>query len=85
MIVDVFRISAHFAAFIPTGRAINPITGTNWEGTGVIPDIEVPQEDAFKKAYRMALVRVREEIGGASGEAQKMLLEEIEKAIAEQE
>jgi len=49
------RLSEHFSAFIPTGRAINPITKTNWEGAGVEPDIKVPGEQACKIAYIMAL------------------------------
>lgn len=34
-------------AFIPTSRAQNPVTGSNWEGRGVQPDVEVPAEDAL--------------------------------------
>jgi hypothetical protein len=38
----------HFARLsLPFGRAINPITGTNWEGTGVKPDIETPAGQAL--------------------------------------
>lgn len=37
-------------AFIPFGRAVNPITGTNWEGTGVAPDIAVSSEQALDRA-----------------------------------
>jgi retinol-binding protein 3 len=50
-----FRISEHFGMFIPTGRAISPITKTNWEGTGVTPDIDVPAEQALLVARIMAL------------------------------
>jgi C-terminal processing protease CtpA/Prc len=50
-----FRLSDHFGAFIPTGRAINPITKTNWEGTGVEPDVKTSKELALKTAYLMAL------------------------------
>ena len=49
------RLHEHFAAFIPEGRAINPISKTNWEGTGVEPDIKVPKEQALKVAYLAAL------------------------------
>jgi len=40
---------------IPFGRAINPITGTNWEGTGVTPHVEVPAADALDVAQLMIL------------------------------
>lgn len=49
------RLHDHFGAFVPIGRAINPISKTNWEGTGVEPDIKVPKEQALKIAYLMAL------------------------------
>ena len=41
--------------FVPTGRAISPITKTNWEGTGVKPDVEVPADQALTVARLMAL------------------------------
>jgi hypothetical protein len=44
-----------FAAMIPFGRAINPITKTNWEGTGVEPDVKVKTEEALIKAHSLAL------------------------------
>jgi C-terminal processing protease CtpA/Prc len=50
-----FRISEHFGMFIPTGRAISPITKTNWEGTGVTPDISVPADQALLVARIMAI------------------------------
>ena len=40
---------------IPFARSVNPITGTNWEGTGVVPDVAVPEADAHDVAYAMAL------------------------------
>ncbi|MFZ6183399.1 S41 family peptidase [Nannocystis pusilla] len=45
---DMVRLGDHFRAFVPTGRAINPISKTNWEGVGVQPDIAVPAEDALR-------------------------------------
>ena len=50
-----FRINEHFGMFVPTGRAISPITKTNWEGTGVSPDISVPADQALHVAQIMAL------------------------------
>jgi hypothetical protein len=44
-----------FLVWVPTGRAINPITNTNWEGTGVQPDIETKASDALLTAHVKAL------------------------------
>ncbi len=43
---------------VPFGRAINPITGTNWEGTGVEPDIKVPADKALNVAKLEALKKI---------------------------
>jgi C-terminal processing protease CtpA/Prc len=52
---EMIRLSDHLAAFIPSGRAINPISKTNWEGTGVSPDIAAPADDALRVAQMKAL------------------------------
>lgn len=44
-----------FMVWVPTGRAINPITNTNWEGTGVSPHIKTTAADALNTAYMEAL------------------------------
>ncbi|HZF65711.1 MAG TPA: S41 family peptidase [Chitinophagaceae bacterium] len=44
-----------FVVWVPTGRAINPITNTNWEGTGVKPDVETKASDALAIAHIKAL------------------------------
>ena len=49
------RLHPHFGVFIPTGRAINPVTKTNWEGTGVEPDVKVPADRALKVAHLSAV------------------------------
>lgn len=54
----VHRIHPHLGAFIPGGRAINPISKTNWEGTGVVPDVKVKAEDALRTAERLALTEL---------------------------
>lgn len=48
-------LTDRFTIWLPTGRAINPITNTNWEGTGVKPHIEVPADKALDVAYSKAL------------------------------
>jgi retinol-binding protein 3 len=52
---DFIRIHEHFGVFVPSGRAINPVTKTNWEGVGVKPDESVPAARAFDVAYQQAL------------------------------
>jgi hypothetical protein len=53
-----FRITENFGMFVPTGRAISPITKTNWEGTGVTPDVAVPADQALLTAQIMALKKL---------------------------
>ena len=45
-----YRLSEHFYAVIPSRRTISPITHTNWEGVGVIPDIAAKPDDALAVA-----------------------------------
>ncbi len=51
----LFRLNEHFAAFVATGRAINPVTKTNWEGVGVKPDTLTSAGEALRAAHTMAL------------------------------
>jgi hypothetical protein len=53
-----FPISAAVHIAIPFARSINPITGTNWQGTGVIPDTPAPADEAYQVAYAKALRHV---------------------------
>jgi len=49
------RLNDHFLAFIANGRAVNPISKTNWEGVGVEPDVKVKAEDALTTAHVAAI------------------------------
>jgi hypothetical protein len=50
-----YRLGDHFYAAMPSGHSINAVTKTNWEGKGIKPDVEVPEADALKTAWRLAL------------------------------
>ena len=51
------RVHPHLELTIPTGRAMHPVTGENWEGVGVAPDIAVPAEDALAAALAALAAR----------------------------
>jgi hypothetical protein len=51
-------VNDSFTVWVPTGRAVNPITKTNWEGTGIAPDIAVESEKALDKARTIALEKL---------------------------
>ena len=48
-------VQRDFILRVPFARAINPVSKTNWEGTGVKPDVACPAAEAFDKAYALAL------------------------------
>jgi C-terminal processing protease CtpA/Prc len=41
-----FRVHPHLEATISVAEAVHPKTGTNWEGTGVTPDIQATAAQA---------------------------------------
>jgi retinol-binding protein 3 len=63
-------IDDHFDIWVPTGRAINPITKTNWEGVGVQPHVVTSKDEALKTAHVAALQKLR---AAAEPERQRML------------
>jgi hypothetical protein len=74
---DRFRVGLK----LPSGRALSPITGTNWEGTGVTPDIEVPADDALLAAQVEALKVLQEE---AADDDAKMRLAWAQRSLENQ-
>ena len=51
-------VGSGFTFFVPTGATVSRITGTNWEGVGVLPDIAVPAN----KALQAALIAARQQM-----------------------
>ncbi|MGH9942986.1 MAG: S41 family peptidase [Pyrinomonadaceae bacterium] len=79
-----FRVGEHFQMFVPTGRAINPITKTNWEGTGVEPDVKVTAQQALKTAHLMALKKSVEKLSDPRQKrGVQMEIESLEKELGE--
>ncbi len=75
----VRRITDQFGIWVPNGRAINPITKTNWEGTGIEPDMKVESPKALQAAHLDALKKIRETAADARHR------EQLDAAIAELE
>jgi len=73
--VDLFGIDDQFEFYISTARAVSPVTGGNWERTGVIPDIRVPAASALDAALIEA-----KKAAEANGRAEDA---KLKKAVAE--
>jgi CubicO group peptidase (beta-lactamase class C family) len=78
---DVFPLPNAFSIFVPTGRAVNPITKTNWEGAGVQPDVFVPADKALDMAHYLALKKLRPSASFADRQTKEIntKLQELEK------
>ncbi|MFZ0590456.1 MAG: S41 family peptidase [Bryobacteraceae bacterium] len=58
-LVMLHRIDAHFTIGVPFARPINPITKTDWERTGVAPDVKVKSPDALEVAEQLAVRKLQ--------------------------
>jgi C-terminal processing protease CtpA/Prc len=52
--IEAARLDDHFMMNVPFARSISPITKTDWEGTGVEPDVKVPGAQALETAKKRA-------------------------------
>jgi len=50
----------HFIIYVPHGRSMSPVTRTDWEGVGVVPDVAVSADDALDTAERLAAERIQQ-------------------------
>lgn len=71
------RLNDHFGAIVPTGRSISPITHTDWEGVGVVPDIAIDADDALAHAQILILEKL------LAGEANPHAAEQLQHRLAE--
>jgi hypothetical protein len=55
---DFVPITTTIGIGVPVARSVNPVTGSNWQGTGVQPNVEVPAEQAYDIGYGKALRHV---------------------------
>jgi hypothetical protein len=82
--ITVRRLTDKFVLRLPIARAINPVTGTNWEGTGVQPDRDVAAGEALETAHLEALKSIRRTSSGDKNEIRK-LIEKLEDKRGPQE
>jgi hypothetical protein len=52
-------VADHFMVGVPFAKSLDPVTKTNWEGTGVEPDVKVSAEDALTTAEKLALEKIQ--------------------------
>jgi Peptidase family S41/N-terminal domain of Peptidase_S41 in eukaryotic IRBP len=71
-----FPVSPAVHIAVPFARSVNPVTGSNWQGTGVVPDVAVPAEQACDVAYEKALRHVL-----TLGDAPPPILDEASEAL----
>ncbi|APU40869.1 MULTISPECIES: S41 family peptidase [unclassified Streptomyces] len=45
-------LTEHIQVTVPVARTVNAVTGSNWEGVGVLPDLPVPADQALETALK---------------------------------
>jgi retinol-binding protein 3 len=57
--VSGHTIADYFNIGVPFAKSLDPVTKTNWEGTGVEPDVKVPAADALTTAQKLAPEKIQ--------------------------
>lgn len=52
-------VADYFMVGVPFAKSLDPVTKTNWEGTGVEPDVKVPSEDALTTVQKLAIEKIQ--------------------------
>jgi hypothetical protein len=52
-------VADYFVVGVPFAKSMDPVTKTNWEGTGVEPDVKVPASEALATAEKLAVEKIR--------------------------
>jgi retinol-binding protein 3 len=57
--VSGHTVADYFTIGVPFAKSLDPATRTNWEGTGVEPDVKVPAADALTTAEKLAMEKIQ--------------------------
>jgi retinol-binding protein 3 len=57
--VSGHTVADYFMVGVPFAKSLDPVTKTNWEGTGVEPDVKVAADDALAKAEQLANEKIQ--------------------------
>jgi len=52
-------VNDYFGVRIPYARMMSPMSKTDWEGIGVIPDIQISMDEALEAAYKDAIKNLK--------------------------
>lgn len=81
--VDVYVVDPHVVVRVPTAVVRHVVTGGNWEGNGIVPDVECAVDDALDVAHRLAVDAIRRRITAGAEVRPDGLLEEVADVEAE--
>lgn len=82
---DIFSLVDNFVMFCPTTTVTNAVTGSDWEGTGVIPDHTIQAQRAVELAQllslQFALIEQNDKMPQNERQEIKKLIEDLEKKL----
>ncbi|MEL7534992.1 MAG: S41 family peptidase, partial [Bacteroidota bacterium] len=68
-------LNEQLQVFIPDCRVVNHITNSNWEGVGVIPDVQIDAAQALDKAIALAQAAAKKHRAKPEAEQQALIAE----------
>lgn len=64
-LVGARSINEHFIGRFSMSRNINPVTNSDWERVGVVPDVHAAPEDSLGVAVRMATAAIERQLSSS--------------------
>lgn len=71
---NLYRLHEHFMVAVPVARSVDPLTNSDWEETGIVPDYEMPADETLLFAHKLLLQELLRGTGDSPARRERELV-----------